>query len=77
MGSKAKITTVSIVRENEVIPMNKAIPPCKNTAAKIAIDFHLSDAKVAAAMYSSTAIVPQVRNVIKAGSLKSEQRGFA
>lgn len=54
MGSKAKITTVSIVRENEVIPMNKAIPPCKNTAAKIAVDFHLSDAKVAAAMYSST-----------------------
>lgn len=52
MGSKAKITTVSIVRENEVIPMNKAIPPCKNTAAKIAVDFHLSDAKVAASMYT-------------------------
>lgn len=33
--------------------MNKAIPPCKNTAAKIAVDFHLSDAKVAAAMYTS------------------------
>lgn len=32
--------------------MNKAIPPCKNTAAKIAVDFHLSDAKVAAAMYT-------------------------
>ena len=33
--------------------MNKAIPPCKNTAAKITVDFHLSDAKVAAAMYTS------------------------